>query len=64
MVEFVFCKSYRASAYRARKRGCHRRQLARILKHLGYNAVKEYYLNDVGNQMNVLGESTKIRYRR
>jgi arginyl-tRNA synthetase len=37
--------------------------LARILKHLGYNAVKEYYLNDVGNQMNVLGESTKIRYR-
>ncbi len=37
--------------------------LARILKHLGYNVVKEYYLNDVGNQMNVLGESTKTRYR-
>ncbi len=37
--------------------------LGRILKHLGYNVVKEYYLNDVGNQMNVLGESTKTRYR-
>ena len=37
--------------------------LSRILKHLGYNVVKEYYLNDVGNQMNVLGESTKIRYK-
>lgn len=37
--------------------------LGRILKHLGYNVVKEYYLNDVGNQMNVLGESTKIRYK-
>ena len=37
--------------------------LSRILKHLGYNVVKEYYLNDVGNQMNVLGESTKTRYR-
>jgi len=37
--------------------------IARILKHLGYNVVKEYYLNDVGNQMNVLGESTKTRYR-
>lgn len=37
--------------------------IARILKHLGYNVVKEYYLNDIGNQMNVLGESTKIRYR-
>ena len=37
--------------------------LSRILKHLGYNVVKEYYLNDVGNQMNVLGESTKTRYK-
>lgn len=37
--------------------------LARILKHLGYNVVKEYYLNDVGNQMNVLGESAKTRFR-
>ena len=37
--------------------------LSRILKHLGYNVVKEYYLNDVGNQMNILGESTKIRYK-
>lgn len=37
--------------------------LSRILKHLGYNVVKEYYLNDVGNQMNVLSESTKTRYK-
>ena len=37
--------------------------ISRILKHLGYNVVKEYYLNDVGNQMNVLGESVKTRYR-
>lgn len=37
--------------------------LARILKHLGYNVVKEYYLNDVGNQMNVLGKSAEIRYK-
>jgi arginyl-tRNA synthetase len=37
--------------------------LARALKHLGYNVVKEYYLNDVGNQMQVLSESVKIRYK-
>jgi arginyl-tRNA synthetase len=37
--------------------------LSRILKHLGYNVIKEYYLNDVGNQMLVLGKSTEIRYR-
>lgn len=36
--------------------------LSRVLKHLGYNVVKEYYLNDVGNQMLVLAESVKARY--
>lgn len=36
--------------------------LARVLKHLGYGVSKEYYLNDVGNQMNVLAESAKVRY--
>jgi arginyl-tRNA synthetase len=37
--------------------------LSRILKHLGYNVTKEYYLNDVGNQMFVLARSTELRYR-
>jgi arginyl-tRNA synthetase len=37
--------------------------LARVLKYLGYNVVREYYLNDVGNQMLVLAKSTEIRYR-
>lgn len=37
--------------------------LSRILKHLGYNVTKEYYLNDVGNQIFVLARSTEIRYR-
>ncbi|MDR1511666.1 MAG: arginine--tRNA ligase [Endomicrobium sp.] len=37
--------------------------LARILKYLGYDVTKEYYLNDAGNQMFILAESTKIRYK-
>jgi arginyl-tRNA synthetase len=37
--------------------------LARILEYLGYNVTKEYYLNDVGNQMLLLAKSTKLRYR-
>ncbi|MDR2860618.1 MAG: arginine--tRNA ligase [Elusimicrobiota bacterium] len=37
--------------------------LARIYKHLGYDVKKEYYLNDAGNQMMILGQSTKIRYK-
>jgi arginyl-tRNA synthetase len=37
--------------------------IARILKYLGYNVTKEYYLNDVGNQMLVLANSVEIRYK-
>ncbi|MCL2334615.1 MAG: arginine--tRNA ligase [Endomicrobia bacterium] len=37
--------------------------LARVLKHIGYDVKKEYYLNDVGNQMLVLAESVKVRFR-
>ena len=36
--------------------------LARILKNAGYDLKTEYYINDVGNQMNILGRSTWLRY--
>ena len=36
--------------------------LARILKKAGYDLSTEYYVNDVGNQMNTLGRSTWLRY--
>lgn len=37
--------------------------IVRILKHLGYDVIKEYYLNDYGNQMLVLSKSVEIRFR-
>ncbi len=37
--------------------------LANLLKAAGYNVQKEYYINDVGNQMETLGRSTYIRYK-
>jgi arginyl-tRNA synthetase len=37
--------------------------LARILKKAGYDLSTEYYINDVGNQMNFLGRSAWLRYR-
>ncbi len=37
--------------------------LAAILKKAGYAVDSEYYINDVGNQMNILGRSTLLRYR-
>ena len=37
--------------------------LCRIFKHLGYDITREYYLNDVGNQMEMLGRSLEARYK-
>ncbi|MBI3805144.1 MAG: arginine--tRNA ligase [Nitrospirae bacterium] len=37
--------------------------LARLLQAVGYQVDREYYINDVGNQMGLLGRSTYLRYR-
>jgi arginyl-tRNA synthetase len=37
--------------------------LARILRAAGFEVESEYYINDVGNQMNMLGLSVLCRYR-
>ncbi|MDD3905338.1 MAG: arginine--tRNA ligase [Candidatus Omnitrophica bacterium] len=37
--------------------------LANILKFLGYNVTREYYLNDEGTQMDNLGKSIMARYK-
>ena len=37
--------------------------IANILVAMEYNVVKEYYINDAGNQINTLIESLKIRYK-
>jgi arginyl-tRNA synthetase len=37
--------------------------LARIMSAAGFEVHREYYLNDAGNQMNILGRSVFLRYR-
>lgn len=37
--------------------------LARLLRTMGYSVEMEYYFNNAGRQMRVLGESLKARYR-
>lgn len=37
--------------------------LSSLLKMAGYEVATEYYLNDIGNQMNMLGRSTWLRYQ-
>ncbi len=36
--------------------------VARVLAFAGYDVTREYYINDVGNQMNNLGRATWLRY--
>jgi len=36
--------------------------IARLLEHTGHAVTREYYYNDAGRQMRVLGESTRARY--
>jgi arginyl-tRNA synthetase len=36
--------------------------LSNIMQFLGYKVTREYYLNDEGNQMNILGRSIMARY--
>jgi len=37
--------------------------LSNILKKVGYNVIKEYYVNDAGNQINILAQSVFLRYK-
>lgn len=37
--------------------------LGNILKFVGFNVSKEYYLNDEGNQINILGRSVELRMK-
>ncbi|MFW6381666.1 MAG: arginine--tRNA ligase [Bacillota bacterium] len=37
--------------------------LANIMEAAGYRVDREYYINDAGNQVNLLGKSTLIRYK-
>lgn len=37
--------------------------IANLLEFAGHRVTKEFYINDAGNQMNLLGESLQARYR-
>lgn len=37
--------------------------LARVMNYIGFSAKREFYVNDAGNQVDVLAESLEMRYR-
>ncbi|MDO9577809.1 MAG: arginine--tRNA ligase [Candidatus Cloacimonadales bacterium] len=43
--------------------GAYGDSLARIMNYIGFDAFKEFYVNDAGNQVDILGESMELRYR-
>ncbi|MCK7470663.1 MAG: hypothetical protein MZU95_07630 [Desulfomicrobium escambiense] len=54
---------HRASPCRARPRsGCVGDMTASLLEYAGWEVEREYYINDAGLQMNLLGQSTQARY--
>ncbi len=36
--------------------------IARLLEEIGYNVTREYYFNNAGRQMRILGDSVRLRY--
>lgn len=36
--------------------------ISRLLEEVGYKVIREYYYNDAGRQMRILGESVRLRY--
>lgn len=43
--------------------GAYGDSLARIMEFVGFEPFKEFYVNDAGNQVEILGESMELRYR-
>ncbi len=43
--------------------GAYGDSLYRIMKFVGYKAFREFYINDAGNQVDILAESLELRYR-
>lgn len=37
--------------------------LYRIMRHIGFDPFREFYINDAGNQVEILAESIELRYR-
>jgi len=63
MIEFVSANPTGALSVAHARQAAVGDALANIFLFLGYKAHKEYYLNDEGNQINILGESIRTRLR-
>lgn len=63
LLEFVSANPTGALSVAHGRQGAVGDSLSRVLRFVGYRPECEYYLNDVGNQMNLLAQSIYVRYR-
>jgi arginyl-tRNA synthetase len=63
LVEFVSSNPTGPLVAAAGRHGAYGDALARILEHHGHDVEREYYFNDAGNQIRLLGASVKARAR-
>lgn len=63
VVEFVSANPTGPLVAASGRHGAYGDALARILEHHGHSVWREYYFNDAGNQIRLLGESVRARAR-
>ncbi len=63
LLEFVSANPTGALSVAHGRQGAVGDSLANILEFTGFKVSREYYLNNVGNQMNLLAQSIFVRYR-
>ena len=64
MIEFVSANPTGPLVAASGRHAAYGDALARILDHHGHSVWREYYFNDAGNQIRLLGESVRARARR
>ncbi len=62
LIEFVSANPTGPLTIAHGRQAAYGESLSRILKFSGFDVTKEYYINDGGRQMELLGESLKARY--
>lgn len=63
LIEFVSANPTGSLSVAHARQGAVGDSLANVLGFLGFKVKREYYLNDEGNQINILGESVELRIR-
>ena len=63
LIEFVSANPTGSLSVAHARQGAVGDSLANILEYLGFKVTREYYLNDEGNQINILGNSVELRMR-